>query len=435
MRSAAHLRGAHPPKNALAAAARASSGYGVIPKNQQQKFPLGTLIAYGPDLVRATKLVAAIIPEPDAEPIALQRWFVSEGDIRRDDRVSDEVVEFFEKHNARQTVVADRIMGCPHEEGIDYPLGSVCPECPFWAETDRFTHGPKSPADDPGLSGHITAQEILEALSENRGCPPQAALASADVRRAELTEPLLAAVERAIAEPAAASPDAASLCSHALYLLAKWREPRAFGPVLRWLSLPGDGAFDLTGDVPTQAGDRILASVCGGDRPEIRALVENRDANEYCRAKALQALAVLVAWGEMPREALVAYLGELIVEKLDRGPSHVWGAVACLVAELGLEQFRDLLRAPCADEWVDPFVIDWEEIEQCSAGGAAFEEYRRRHPPITDVAGETAWWGCYHHAAPAPPRTPHIAAPKVGRNDQCPCGSGKKYKKCCGKNA
>lgn len=25
--------------------------------------------------------------------------------------------------------------------------------------------------------------------------------------------------------------------------------------------------------------------------------------------------------------------------------------------------------------------------------------------------------------------------PKVGRNDPCPCGSGKKYKKCCGKNA
>ena len=25
-------------------------------------------------------------------------------------------------------------------------------------------------------------------------------------------------------------------------------------------------------------------------------------------------------------------------------------------------------------------------------------------------------------------------APKVGRNDPCPCGSGKKYKHCCGKN-
>ena len=29
--------------------------------------------------------------------------------------------------------------------------------------------------------------------------------------------------------------------------------------------------------------------------------------------------------------------------------------------------------------------------------------------------------------------TPKRAAARVGRNDPCPCGSGKKYKKCCGK--
>ncbi|MHC5061039.1 MAG: SEC-C metal-binding domain-containing protein, partial [Planctomycetota bacterium] len=28
-----------------------------------------------------------------------------------------------------------------------------------------------------------------------------------------------------------------------------------------------------------------------------------------------------------------------------------------------------------------------------------------------------------------------VEEPKVGRNQPCPCGSGKKYKKCCGKNA
>lgn len=28
--------------------------------------------------------------------------------------------------------------------------------------------------------------------------------------------------------------------------------------------------------------------------------------------------------------------------------------------------------------------------------------------------------------------TPTIATDKIGRNDPCPCGSGKKYKKCCG---
>ena len=31
-----------------------------------------------------------------------------------------------------------------------------------------------------------------------------------------------------------------------------------------------------------------------------------------------------------------------------------------------------------------------------------------------------------------PPKT-MIAEKKVGRNEPCPCGSGKKYKKCCGK--
>ena len=35
-------------------------------------------------------------------------------------------------------------------------------------------------------------------------------------------------------------------------------------------------------------------------------------------------------------------------------------------------------------------------------------------------------------AASKPRRTPVETAPKVGRNAPCPCGSGKKYKKCCG---
>ncbi|MFA5007649.1 MAG: preprotein translocase subunit SecA [Candidatus Omnitrophota bacterium] len=36
-------------------------------------------------------------------------------------------------------------------------------------------------------------------------------------------------------------------------------------------------------------------------------------------------------------------------------------------------------------------------------------------------------------AAEVQPQAPKTSGPKVGRNDPCPCGSGKKYKKCCGK--
>ena len=36
---------------------------------------------------------------------------------------------------------------------------------------------------------------------------------------------------------------------------------------------------------------------------------------------------------------------------------------------------------------------------------------------------------------PAVKQQPVTVAPKIGRNDPCPCGSGKKYKQCHGKDA
>ena len=375
------------------------------------RFPLGTVMMYGPTARRATQYVAAVIAAPDAEPVALQRWFVSKGDIRNDTETADEITAFLQAHKVRETVLADRITGCPHEEGVDYPLGRECPECPFWAETDRWTHAPKSPADENDIGGYIPADEIIVVLSEERGQPPREAFKAADARREEITDRLLA--------------------------------------------LPDEGASDLAGDVPTTAGSRILASVCGGDRPEIRALVENREANEFCRSVALESFAVLAAWGELPRATVIGYLRELISGKLEREHSFVWDEIACLIADLDAGELVPLIRQPYEDGLVDPSTIGWDEIENRDSHTARppFEEFQHRHPPITDVAHETAWWALYRRTAvkdhglpntPAsadqspsryePPK-PFVAPPKTGRNDQCPCGSGRKYKKCCGKNA
>ncbi len=423
-------------------------------QNDDAGFPLGTVMMYGSTRRRATKYVAAVIPAPDAEPVALKRWFVAKGDIRDDTETANEITAFLTAHEVRETVFSDRITGCPHEEGVDYPRGRECPECPFWAETDRFTHEPKSPADGHGLSGYIPAEEIIVALSEERGQPPREALKAADTRREEITDRLLAALETGLAAPSDASGETCQLFCHALYLLAKWREPRAFPFVMRWLSLPDEGAFDIAGDVPTSAGSRILASVCGGDRPEIRALVENRQANEYCRGQALESLAILAAWGELPRETVIAYLRDLIVDQLEREPNHVWNNVACLIADLDAVELVPLFRQPYED-WVDPFTIRWNDIENRASPTERppFEEFQHRHPPITDVAKETAWWAMYartaikdrglpktrdsvvHAPSRYEPAKPFIAPPKTSRNDQCPCGSGKKFKKCCGKNA
>jgi preprotein translocase subunit SecA len=50
------------------------------------------------------------------------------------------------------------------------------------------------------------------------------------------------------------------------------------------------------------------------------------------------------------------------------------------------------------------------------------------------VEGRGAMGGYADSGEPQKPRTVKREAPKVGRNDPCPCGSGKKYKKCCGAN-
>jgi hypothetical protein len=101
-------------------------------------FPVATVAFYGSDDTRASKLTVGIVPAENAEVTDLRRWFAEVIDIRDDTHVAEEVLDFIEAAGARSVVMTDRIIGCPHEEGIDYE-GPTCPHCPFWAGRDRWT--------------------------------------------------------------------------------------------------------------------------------------------------------------------------------------------------------------------------------------------------------------------------------------------------------
>lgn len=101
-------------------------------------YPVGTVAFYGPDNKHASKVVAAIVLGEEREPSELQKWFAAGLDVRVDPRVGREVTAFLRQHGARSVVVTSGIFGCPHEEGVDYPAGTTCPYCPFWADRDRF---------------------------------------------------------------------------------------------------------------------------------------------------------------------------------------------------------------------------------------------------------------------------------------------------------
>jgi hypothetical protein len=103
-------------------------------------WPLATVAFYGPDLGFASKVTVCIMPARDAPASELRSWYVTDHDIRNDPAVAAEMIGFIAEHNALSVGMAESILGCPHQQGIDYD-GDWCPDpgCRFWHGRDRWT--------------------------------------------------------------------------------------------------------------------------------------------------------------------------------------------------------------------------------------------------------------------------------------------------------
>jgi hypothetical protein len=101
-------------------------------------WPVATIAFYGPNLSQATKVAVGIVPAENADVKAMRDWKVDRGDIRTDPGIAREILEFIEEQGALSVAMVGGIIGCPHQEGIDYE-GEWCPVCEFWHGRDRFT--------------------------------------------------------------------------------------------------------------------------------------------------------------------------------------------------------------------------------------------------------------------------------------------------------
>ncbi len=94
--------------------------------------------------------------------------------------------------------------------------------------------------------------------------------------------------------------------------------------------------------------------------------------------------------------------------------------------------------------WAENSRWDGLEVLSATAGGPGDDEgdvefiaryrdkdLRKQHHEIAHFRKKSGRWYFTEGSAVAP--KPIVRSePKTGRNDPCPCGSGKKYKKCCG---
>jgi len=93
------------------------------------QYPIGTIALYGPDETTTTKIAAGVILEEDGEAL-VRRWVGT--DVKDNPKVRREIEEFFKSHAIKSVVATDKNIGCPHEEGEDFPVGEDCPFCSFW---------------------------------------------------------------------------------------------------------------------------------------------------------------------------------------------------------------------------------------------------------------------------------------------------------------
>ena len=244
----------------------------------------------------------------------------------------------------------------------------------------------------------------------------------------------------------------------AIVLLAQFREPKAYPLVVQFFRAPGEDYYDIFGDMVTEDLPQILASLYDGNDAPLHGLIEDPRACTYCRVAAVDALLHLVAMGVKTREDVLAYLNELFTDRLERVESAVWGFAVENARVLQPAPCLEAIRAAYRDDLIDPFIAPRGEVEAAVHEDPAvmFKQFRPPYlAPITDAAAVMEKWAriaekpvrrtrqldddaeSYMSAdgeeyAEAPGGNLVRVGYKVLPNDPCPCGSGKKHKKCCG---
>jgi hypothetical protein len=191
--------------------------------------------------------------------------------------------------------------------------------------------------------------EILGRIERVTGKFEREAVEAAVARREEIIPELLRVLEK-IADPVEAHllNGEGDYMAHlyAMFLLAQFRETRAFPFVLRIARLDGDLLGSLFGDFITGNLGNVLASICGGEADEIQELIEDTNADEWVRGAALGSLVTLVGAGIRSREEVLDYFASLFRGRLTDKNDIVWSDLVIYSTDLyGIELVREIERA------------------------------------------------------------------------------------------
>lgn len=250
---------------------------------------------------------------------------------------------------------------------------------------------------------------------------------------------------RAAAAKGEVAPEDESAMFYVAHLCGDHGETRAYEPLCR-LAATDKTIEDWLGDGLTENLPGILIKTFDGDPQPLMQAIESPGADELARASALAALGYLVQVKvALPLDEMRAWLGRLARNRGIEGDFVFWEVWASFAAHFGFVELRPEVERLNRTGQLDPKEFDAREfdsiVRRVRANPADVLELERfcARPYEGAVATLQDWTsGDDRMGEDEPSDTPPpLDAPHrnpfrdIGRNDPCPCGSGKKYKKCC----
>ena len=313
----------------------------------------------------------------------------------------------------------------------------------FWKS--RRSPGPHAPKPAKPDNGDLDFDGIITDLARSEELPRE--VITACLNGWEKAAPPFVDLLRKAAEGNTLTEDQISALFYLIHMFGEKNEATAYAPLLEFLNGDKEIVEDVLGDAVTENLAGIIISVFDGNADPLYGLMSNPNADPYCRDAAFRAWSYQVANGRIDRVEAERYLTSCFDDLQPHGESYIWVSWCDAVAVAGLEVLSAKVREVFDRGWIPDRALVIEDYEDRLRSFVGVDDPARalkdhRLQPFTDTIGTLSKWHGFSDEYIQSKRqwerdqaqTATVTNPyrNIGRNDPCPCGSGRKFKVCCG---
>ena len=233
---------------------------------------------------------------------------------------------------------------------------------------------------------------------------------------------------------------------YACFLLAEFKCQELFPVLIDLFNKDNvENAFNFYGAGVLDKIPDVVVSVFDGNFKLLNELIENKKLDDYVRNRFLSCYTCFFVHDMVRRESLIKYLRYLI-KLYDYEYDGIYNEILNIIVDAHLFEMIDDVK----------LLFKSDVIDYSYSGGYDnfidnifdYNHLKDNYEIVDSVEKYMSWWACFEKNNYSEIDLDRVTDKlidklsdevkdslkynvKVGRNDPCPCGSGKKYKKCC----